>query len=97
MTSPHEVPLSEETSTLLKNAANEPLTATKSIEGPAAAAPFANGYHFPPKHSFAQSSKEGALAAWNYVTTPLGFCITIYGLNIVAWGGMLFLLLCNAC
>jgi len=28
--------------------------------------------------------------------TPLGFCITIYGLNIVAWGGMLFLLMCNA-
>ncbi|KAL4782551.1 hypothetical protein BJX76DRAFT_288444 [Aspergillus varians] len=31
-----------------------------------------------------------------WVFTPLGFCITIYGLNIVAWGGMLFLLLCNA-
>ncbi|CCU81816.1 unnamed protein product [Blumeria hordei] len=28
--------------------------------------------------------------------TPLGFLITIYGLNIVAWGGMLFLLICNA-
>jgi hypothetical protein len=28
--------------------------------------------------------------------TPLGFFITIYGLNVVAWGGMLFLLLCNA-
>jgi hypothetical protein len=28
--------------------------------------------------------------------TPLGFAIFIYGLNVVAWGGMLFLLLCNA-
>lgn len=26
----------------------------------------------------------------------MGFCITIYGLNVVAWGGMLFLLLCYA-
>jgi len=25
------------------------------------------------------------------------FVVTIYGLNVVAWGGMLFLLLCNAC
>ncbi|KAL4862406.1 hypothetical protein BDV12DRAFT_190445 [Aspergillus spectabilis] len=30
------------------------------------------------------------------ILTPLGFCITIYGLNVIAWGGMLFLLLCNA-
>lgn len=28
--------------------------------------------------------------------TPAGFVITIYCLNIVAWGGMIFLLLCNA-
>jgi hypothetical protein len=27
----------------------------------------------------------------------VGFVSTIYGLNIVAWGGMLFLLMCNAC
>jgi hypothetical protein len=26
----------------------------------------------------------------------VGFGITIYGLNVIAWGGMLFLLLCNA-
>lgn len=60
-------------------------------------APYPNGYHFPPKHSFGQSTKEGLVASWKYVTTPLGFCVTVYGLNIVAWGGMLFLLLCNAC
>ncbi|KAF4975117.1 hypothetical protein FZEAL_8065 [Fusarium zealandicum] len=63
---------------------------------PDAAVPFANGYHFPPKHSTGQSTKLGLLAFWNYFKTPLGFCVTIYGLNVVAWGGMLFLLLCNA-
>lgn len=67
-----------------------------NTEEPAAAAAFPNGYHFPPKHSFGQSTKEGLVAFWKYFTTPFGFCITIYGLNIVAWGGMLFLLLCNA-
>ncbi|KAL2813959.1 hypothetical protein BJX63DRAFT_420967 [Aspergillus granulosus] len=39
-------------------------------------------------------AKCGAFTRW--VLTPLGFLITIYGLNIIAWGGMLFLLLCNA-
>jgi hypothetical protein len=64
---------------------------------PPAAAPFANGYHFPPSRSFGESAKTGAIAFWKYFLTPLGFCVTIYGLNVVAWGGMLFLLLCNAC
>lgn len=63
---------------------------------PAAAAPYANGYHFPPSKSFGQSTKEGLKAFWNYFTTPLGFLVVLYGLNVVAWGGMLFLLLCNA-
>lgn len=63
---------------------------------PASAAPFPNGYHFPPKHSFGESLNLGTLAFWNYVLTPLGFFVTVYGLNVVAWGGMLFLLLCNA-
>ncbi|KAJ4018997.1 hypothetical protein NW766_002697 [Fusarium irregulare] len=63
---------------------------------PAAAAPFDNGYHFPPKHSPGQSTKLGLIAFWNYVRTPTGFLVTVYGLNVVAWGGMLFLLLCNA-
>ncbi|KAJ5775079.1 uncharacterized protein N7511_000090 [Penicillium nucicola] len=31
-----------------------------------------------------------------WMLTPLGFGITIYDLNVIAWGGMLFLLLCNA-
>ncbi|KZZ99329.1 hypothetical protein AAL_01901 [Moelleriella libera RCEF 2490] len=66
------------------------------IAEPPSAAPFANGYHFPPKHSFGESMQVGVLSFKNYILTPLGFVVTIYGLNVVAWGGMLFLLLCNA-
>lgn len=57
---------------------------------------FDNGYHFPPSYSKRQSTKKAAIAFWNYTLTPLGFCVVVYGLNVVAWGGMLFLLLCNA-
>lgn len=71
-------------------------TQTTIAQQPSGAAPFDNGYHFPPKHTFAESTKLGLIALWEYVKTPLGFCVTIYGLNVVAWGGMLFLLLCNA-
>lgn len=73
------------------------IQSSSSASQPPAAAPFSNGYHFPPRHSFGQSTKLGARAFWNYSLTPVGFCVTIYGLNVVAWGGMLFLLLCNAC
>lgn len=31
-----------------------------------------------------------------WVLSPLGIFLVLYGLNIVAWGGMLFLLLCNS-
>jgi hypothetical protein len=58
--------------------------------------PFLNGYHFPPKHSWQVSTKQGLLSFWKFFITPMGFFWTIYGLNVVAWGGMLFLLLCNA-
>ncbi|KPM46204.1 hypothetical protein AK830_g293 [Neonectria ditissima] len=86
-----ETPPSEKPSSGLASAMN------KNLMGePAAAAPFPNGYHFPPSHSSAQSTASGLRAFWRYFLTPLGFCVTIYGLNIVAWGGMLFLLLCNA-
>ncbi|RAL14293.1 DUF2985 domain-containing protein, partial [Aspergillus homomorphus CBS 101889] len=39
---------------------------------------------------------EKSQACLQWALTPLGFCIILYGLNIIAWGGMLFLLLCNA-
>ncbi|KAI9167316.1 hypothetical protein HJFPF1_03442 [Paramyrothecium foliicola] len=77
-------------------ASSQSVTVTRSADEKPGTAPFANGYHFPPKHTFAHSTKLGATAFWKYFTTPMGFCVTIYGLNVVAWGGMLFLLLCNA-
>jgi hypothetical protein len=58
--------------------------------------PFDNGYHFPPKYSTQDSFKHAMLAFWHYVKTPVGFLVVLYALNVVAWGGMLFLLLCKA-
>ncbi|KAM0268247.1 hypothetical protein ACHAQH_010015 [Verticillium albo-atrum] len=39
---------------------------------------------------------NGLKAFWKFFLTPSGFLITIYGLNIVAWGAMLFFLLLKA-
>ena len=58
--------------------------------------PFDNGYQFPPKHPWTKSTSIFLKAFWKFFTTPIGFLVVIYGLNVVAWGGMLFLLLCNA-
>jgi hypothetical protein len=54
------------------------------------------GYEDLVKLPWTTSWAIGLKAFGKWVMTPLGFCITIYGLNVVAWGGMLFLLLCNA-
>ena len=61
--------------------------------GPDADGVYPNGYKFPPKHTWGESTKIGLKAFWKFTLTPLGFLIVIYGLNVVAWGGMLFLLL----
>jgi hypothetical protein len=58
--------------------------------------PFPNGYQFPPPRSIWKSIQIGLKSFGRFAITPVGFFITIYGLNVVAWGGMLFLLLCNA-
>lgn len=58
--------------------------------------PFDNGYQFPPKHPWKESTIIGLKAFWKFTITPLGFLVVLYGCNVVAWGGMLFLLLCNA-
>lgn len=71
-------------------------TITQPEGEPPCATAFPNGYHFPPKHSFGESMKLGSIAFWNYCLTPLGFFVVLYGLNVVAWGGMLFLLLIEA-
>ena len=62
-------------------------------DGPNDEGVYPNGYKFPPKHTWGQATKIGLVAFWKFTITPLGFLIVIYGLNVVAWGGMLFLLL----
>ena len=57
---------------------------------------YPNGYRFPPKHTWTQATAIGLKAFWKFFLTPFGFVVTIYGLNVVAWGGMIFLLLCDA-
>lgn len=58
--------------------------------------PYDNGYHFPPSYPTGEAFKHGTIAFLRYSITPMGFGVVLYGLNVVAWGGMLFLLLCNA-
>ena len=57
---------------------------------------YPNGYRPPAKKPWGEATMIGLKAFWKFFLTPLGFFIVIYGLNVVAWGGMLFLLLCNA-
>ncbi|KAH7117706.1 hypothetical protein B0J11DRAFT_89917 [Dendryphion nanum] len=57
---------------------------------------YSNGYVPPPKVPWTTSFVIGMKAFWKWFLTIPGFLITLYGLNVVAWGGMLFLLLCNA-
>ncbi|KAL8938480.1 MAG: hypothetical protein Q9216_003870 [Gyalolechia sp. 2 TL-2023] len=54
---------------------------------------YPNGYKFPPKHTWGEATLIGLKGFWKFTLTPLGFLIVLYGLNVVAWGGMLFLLL----
>ncbi|RYP60236.1 hypothetical protein DL769_008197 [Monosporascus sp. CRB-8-3] len=57
---------------------------------------YANGYHFPPKYPVKEQIQMALVSFWEFYNTGFGFFLTIYSLNVVAWGGMLFLLLCNA-
>ncbi|KAL8776016.1 MAG: hypothetical protein Q9213_008410 [Squamulea squamosa] len=61
--------------------------------GPDADGVYPNGYKFPPKHTWGEATLIGLKGFWKFTITPLGFLIVLYGLNVVAWGGMLFLLL----
>lgn len=72
------------------------ITNEKSQEPTAATEPFDNGYHFPPSYPKSEAFKHGLISFLRYSITPMGFFVVLYGLNVVAWGGMLFLLLCNA-
>ncbi|KAI2626657.1 hypothetical protein GGR54DRAFT_591817 [Hypoxylon sp. NC1633] len=57
---------------------------------------YSNGYHFPPKYPIKEQVRMVMVSFWNFYNTGFGFFLTIYSLNVIAWGGMLFLLLCNA-
>lgn len=54
---------------------------------------YPNGYRFPKKHTWKQSCTIYARAFWKFFLTVKGFLITIYALNVVAWGAMIFFLL----
>ena len=62
-------------------------------QGPNEDGVYPNGYKFPPKHTWGEATIIGLKAFWKFTITPFGFIVVIYGLNVVAWGGMLFLLL----
>lgn len=64
--------------------------------GPDESGTYPNGYRFPAKHTWWQSTVIGSKAFGRFVLTPFGFLITLYGLNVVAWGAMIFFLLLNA-
>ncbi|KAI4599418.1 hypothetical protein KJ359_001860 [Pestalotiopsis sp. 9143b] len=49
-----------------------------------------------PKAGWGQTIRHGLQAYWKFLKTPMGIFITIYFLNIVAWGAMLFFLLLKA-
>lgn len=57
---------------------------------------YTSGYVPPPRVPWTTSTAKAMQGFGRWVLTPFGFLITLYGLNVVAWGGMLFLLLCNA-
>merc|ERR1712098_233488 len=67
-----------------------------NVPGPDETGTYPNGYRFPAKHTWWQSTTIGSKAFGRFVLTPFGFLITIYGLNVVAWGAMIFFLLLNA-
>jgi len=57
---------------------------------------YSSGYIPPPVIPWTTSTAIALKGFWKWLCTPFGFLFTLYGLNVVAWGGMLFLLLCNA-
>ena len=70
--------------------------AARARTGPDESGTYPNGYRFPKKHTWTQSTSIGLKAFWKFFLTPFGFLITIYGLNVVGWGAMIFFVLLNA-
>jgi Protein of unknown function (DUF2985) len=63
---------------------------------PKSAIPIVADATITPKVSWTTKTKRGLMKAIRWVFTLKGFLITVYMLNVVAWGGMLFLLLVEA-
>lgn len=82
----------KETSTAVRT--DPQISSTPSFnQGPDADGVYPNGYKFPPNHTRKEAISIGFKAFCKYTITPLGFLVVVYCLNVVAWGGMLFLLL----
>ncbi|KIW67592.1 hypothetical protein PV04_06830 [Phialophora macrospora] len=64
--------------------------------GPDETGTYPNGYRFPKKHTWTQSINIGLKAYWKFLKTPFGVLVTIYGLNVVGWGAMIFFVLLKA-
>lgn len=84
---------SEKLTTVTTGTARNSSSSAEKEQGPNEDGLYPNGYKFPPKHTWGEATVIGLKAFWKFTITPLGFLIVIYGLNVVAWGGMLFLLL----
>ena len=87
------VPVPGEKLATVSTVPRSPPSPRPSQTGPDEEGIYPNGYKFPPKHTWSQATLIGLKAFWRFTLTPLGFLIVLYGLNVVAWGGMLFLLL----
>ena len=57
---------------------------------------YPNGYRFPKKHTWMQSTVIGLKGLWKFTLTPFGFVVVLYGLNVVGWGAMIFFVLLDA-
>lgn len=90
----------EDVSTAVRSNASSTSTASlpapSVVQVPDADGVYPNGYKFPPKHTRAEAAKIGFKAFCKYVITIQGFLVVVYCLNVVAWGGMLFLILVGA-
>jgi hypothetical protein len=49
-----------------------------------------------PKDTWTVTARHGVTAFWKFFITPTGLLITLYGLNVIAWGAMLFFLFLKA-
>jgi Protein of unknown function (DUF2985) len=57
---------------------------------------FPNGYKFPPKHTWKEATAIGFRAFLKFTFRSwIGFLIVFYCVQVVGWGGMIFLLLCG--